>query len=639
VTKLRALAPIAVLLVTVLAAGTAGAKTTRQATTQAPVLQAPVTIDGPSASLDNVSGLSISRDGTGGLVYLETVGGAPHVFVSALAGGQFGAPVEVDASLPGASSQPVIAAGDGGLLIVAFINGGDLVVVSRTSMSQALSGPTDLYNGALNPSIAMSIHSEAYLAFTTPDGNGDDVRDFYYYGGQWQLETGPLNAQAADNAGTGAGAPRAAAAGDGEGLVTWGENGHVYVRRVWYDMTSTALEQADVPSLGGFSEAVADSPTVAVGDDSSFANVAFREVFTNGSQMVSRVFVRRLVGSTLQTVNEADGQPLASGANATAPGLVMMQYGNGFVTSELQGSNQVWATLLGQNGAFNDPARIDGIDGASAPNPVATIAGDYSGLIAWQYDPGGLVSTPDIRARFYAASALGPEEVVSSGDAGPTDAAKGLVAGGDHGGDVAIAYLQGAGSSTVLRVSELVYPPGSFGVASRPRYRTTPEPVLTWAAPRELWGPLTYNVTIDGVASGSTPANSFRPAGPLGQGPHTFQVTAVNQAGLTSSANPGAFFVDSLRPLAQLTLTGRERIGVLLRLRVREGDTPAGVAKADASGIATTSVKWGDGTSQKLRHPTATHRYLRPGRYLLAVTIFDRAGNRTVLARRLRIAR
>ena len=93
----------------------------------------PVTIDGPNPAITSLNGLSVARDGTGGLVYLEAIGGVPHVVVSALVGGQFQSPQAVDAGLAGPSSQPVIAAGNGGIILIAFINGGALYVVERPS--------------------------------------------------------------------------------------------------------------------------------------------------------------------------------------------------------------------------------------------------------------------------------------------------------------------------------------------------------------------------------------------------------------------------------------------------------------------------------------------------------------------------
>jgi len=81
-------------------------------------------IDGPSSDVQSLNGMSMARDGTGALVYLKDVLGVPHVFVSRLTGGVFGPPVQADAGLVGASSQPVIAAGQGGLLLGAQVPGG-----------------------------------------------------------------------------------------------------------------------------------------------------------------------------------------------------------------------------------------------------------------------------------------------------------------------------------------------------------------------------------------------------------------------------------------------------------------------------------------------------------------------------------
>ena len=624
------LAPISLLLLLALA-GPANAQT--------PALQPPVTIDGPDTSIRALSGLSVSRDGTGGLVYLKSVGGVDHVFVSALAAGEFGAPVEVDAALGRASSQPVIAAGDGGLLLIAFINGGNLYVVSRAAASAPFSAPQDLCGGAINPSISLSIHSEGYLAFAVADGSGYDVRDLYYDDGLWQLESGALNVTPADDAGTGSGPPQVAAAGDGEAIVTWGENGHIYARRVWFNMTSEDVEQADVPSLDGFPEMTSSTPVVGVGDSSAYADVAFREEFTNGTETISRVLVNRLVDSAFEGVDEADGQSFATGPGATAPAIAVMQHGTGFVTSELQGPDQVWSTMVGQNGVPGAAGRIDSLQNASASYPVPAIAGDSAGLIAWQDEP-ATARTAEIRARFYGDSAFGPEMVVSNPALGPTNAAAGLFAAGDHGGDVAIAYMQGGGPATSIEVAQLASPPGSFRALHTPHYQATTEPVLSWSVPGELWGTLTYRVTIDGVAVATTSSTSFRPGAALSQGPHAFQVTAVNAYGAATSTTPAAFFIDTVPPAGAFRLRGAERSHALLRVLVQAGDPPPpGLSPADASGVAKVVVNWGDGSSQRIEHATATHRYLLAGRYLLRITITDHAGNRTVLTRRLRITK
>ncbi len=132
----------------------------------------------------SLGGLSVARDGTGGLVYLKTIGGVPHVVVSALVGGQFQPPPGRRLRpAPASSSQPVIAAGNGGVLLIAFINGGTLYVVDRPSATAGFGAPQPLASGASNPSIQMSNLAKAYIAFTVADGAGHDVRAAYYANG------------------------------------------------------------------------------------------------------------------------------------------------------------------------------------------------------------------------------------------------------------------------------------------------------------------------------------------------------------------------------------------------------------------------------------------------------------------------
>ena len=154
-----------------------------------------MTIDGPSADIAGLTGMSVARDGTGGIVYVKRALGTPHVFVSRLVDGSFQAPEQVDGGLIGASSQPVIAAGNGGLLLVAFINGGAAL---RGQPAERLggvrAGRVALADGASNPAIAMTNFGKAYLAFAVAGAGGHDVRAAYYYSGNWSLEPTPLDA-------------------------------------------------------------------------------------------------------------------------------------------------------------------------------------------------------------------------------------------------------------------------------------------------------------------------------------------------------------------------------------------------------------------------------------------------------------
>jgi hypothetical protein len=614
------------------------------ASAQEPVLMPATTVDGPSSSITALTGVAVSRDGSGGLVYLKAVGGTARVFASVLTSGALAAPQQIDAGLGGASSQPVIAAGDGGLLLIAFINTGGLWVVQKPSSAAGFGPPQLLASAAQSPAIAMSIHSKAYLAFTGGNAGAHDVQVAYYVNGAWSLVTTPLDANPGSDAGDGNGRPAVTAAGDGVGIVAWGESRHIYVRRVWATAPSVEFEQADVPGLGAGTEVTADEPAIAAGDDSSYAVVAWHEVFAVGATRQDRVLSRRLQAGIFNSPVAADGLgPGIAGPTGTAttggaaqPAVAMSQYLNGFVTSGRTDSDVVFATTYSNNGSPTAGAAFDSPPLGGLPFAVPAITGLYSGLLAWQQTPssGG---DPAIAAQFYDGTNWGPLLTPSSSALGPTVAGSGLVADGDRYGDVAIAWIQGVGSAARVEVAQLFYPPGAFSPIVAPPYTRTSQPTFSWTPSSEAWGGPDYSVFVDGVFVGSTASTSLRVPAPIADGPHSWQVTAVNTAGETATAKPVRVWIDTVAPTLQFTLTGAERAGTRLRLRVRASDAPPPEPAVAASGIATVTVNWGDRASATISR-TAVHAYARPGRYRLTVTVSDRAGNSTTLARRLRIA-
>jgi PKD domain len=610
---------------------------------QPPSLAPPTVLDGPSANIVGLSGISVARDGSGGVVYLKDVGGAQHVFVAQLAG-SFQPPVRVDAGLPGASSQPVIAADDGGLLLVAFINGGQLYVVDQASTSSGFTTPTVLASGASNPAIAITNLSKAYLAFTVDDGSGHDVRCAYYYQGNWGVEPGSFNVTPADDAGTGTGRPAIAAAGDGVGIVVWGEAGHIYTRRVWGippsgPGPSIAYEQADIPSLNGWSEVSVSDPVIGSGGDSSYVAVAFNEVFANGSQQQSRVLMRQLRGGIYDILAQPDGLSTPGVEGADDPQVAAGEYGEGFVTSSRETSHELVEMRLGNNETPGAISQLDSLPNTGAPFAAPTPAGLHSDLIAWQESPLG--ATPQIRGRFFDGTSFGPEQVLSSPAMGPTDAANGLFSDGDGAADAVSAWVQGAAGSRAIVAAQFYQPPGSFGALKRSRYARSVEPKLSWSASRELWGPLRYVVTLDGTQVGQTTGTSLQlPTpqfpGPLLQGLHTWQVTAVNPAGIARSTNTATVFVDTIAPSVHARLTGRRTPGSPIRIRIRASDA-VGIPAAEASGIKSVRVRWGDGTTTRVRHGTKFHVYRKVGRYRITVIVTDRAGNATRIVVKIRI--
>ena len=502
-----------------------------------------------------------------------------------------------------------------------------------------------LASGASNPAIAITNLSKAYLAFTANDGSGHDVRGAYYYQGNWEVEPGSFNVTPADDAGTGTGRPAVAAAGDGVGIVVWGEGGHIYTRRVWGvppsgTGPSIAYEQADIPSLGGWNEVSASDPVIGSGGDSSYVSVAFNEVFANGSQQQSRVLMRRLRGGIYDILAQPDGLSTPGVEGADDPRLAAGEYGEGFVTSSREASNELVEMRLGNNGAPGGISQLDSLPNTAAPFAAPAPAGLHSDLIAWQESPPA--DSPQIRARFFDGTSFGPEQVLSSPAMGPTDAADGLLTDGDGAADAVAVWVQGSAGSRAIVAAQLYQPPGSFGALKRSRYARSVEPTLTWSASRELWGPLRYVVTVDGIQVGQTTRNLARAAHPAAPG--TADPGTPHMAG--DGDQPGG------RGAQRQHRHGVRRHDRAQRPRQADREADAGLPdphpdprlgrRRNPSGRGFRD-QVGPGAVGRRRSPPASsagskfHVYRKVGRYRVTVIVIDRAGNTTTVVENIRI--
>jgi PKD repeat protein len=114
-------------------------------------------------------------------------------------------------------------------------------------------------------------------------------------------------------------------------------------------------------------------------------------------------------------------------------------------------------------------------------------------------------------------------------------------------------------------------------------------------------------------------------------------VRATNQAGLTTTARAATVFVDTVHPRVTIRLSGRRIVGVEQTIVVTRSDPPPpGAPTSAASGVASTQVSWGEGRRVAAGH-LATHTYKRARTYTITATATDRAGNRTVVTRKLTI--
>lgn len=603
---------------------------------------------GPTGALHALQSLDLAPDGTGAIGYTMDDGGVEHVFVSRLVNGAWGAPERLDADLPAAGTQVSVAAGDGGRLLVVFANGGNVYADTRASAAAGWSRQT-LWSGggASDPNVDLSVNGKGYAVFAAPGAGGHDVRVAYEHdAGPWTVIGAPLDANAADDAGTGAARARVAASADGVAIAVWGEAGHVYARRVW--RTSPSVVVADALAgltVEGAQAASADLPVVSTQDDDSFTGVALRATFDlGGGTPRTRAVFRRLRGSRFETPYPVDGATFASGQGGTAPQIATVGTGDGLVVGGNDTTNATTAIhLLADVDPSGSPLLpIDTLVANSAPGyAVPGAATLRKMLVAWQVTPAG--GAPELHARYRDGGDLGAEQAISQPQYGPTDAASGLLAAGDDSGDIAVAYEQDVpGQGPAIAVAAADQPPGAFVPLPRTGFQRTARPTLSWTTSREVWGRY-FRVTIDGLQAGVTGRLGFRPPAPLAQGAHTWQVTALDRRGQQFAAAPATVKVDSVAPYALARLSGLHEAGARLRLTVRALDTPTGTA-AQQPGVATSGVRqvvvdWGDGSARQSILHGAAHAYRKPGRYTLRIVVLDGAGNRTTLRTTLRIGR
>jgi hypothetical protein len=573
------------------------------------------TVDGPSADIQSLGDLDVARDGTGGLTYVKRDGGVDHVFVSRLVDGAFQPPERVDAALAGAGSQPVIAAADGGKLVVAFVSGGAVFSTVRPAGAPGWTSPQLVSATGSDPALDQSINGVSYLTCTV---SGDvvaarmdrKVTDFVGL-------PGPLDIDPAATAGTGTGRSRVAVAADGVATVVWGESGHVYARRLFELRLSTAPQD-----LGDG----ADLPDISSEDDSSFAWAVFRQ---NGGAVA-----RRLVGSQFDPPVAVDGGEGAGSARVAINGRGVGYAGVGGATSLAA----VGAVL--KDDVFN-PGLVIGGGWGVAPLPAPAVAETGDGLIAYQQgDAGGGRS---IMARPYdyvpasrAVTTPGPEAPLSNPALGFSDAARGLDAAADRAGDMAVAFVQGDGASRSIVAGAFDRAPGAFRGFTTTKWRSFARPPLKWGTSFELWGPVSYHIEIDGQPFGDTTSTGLTVPADVPDGLHRWRVIATDRRGQTAATPLRNLRVDHTPPAIAYKISGARRRGGTVKVAARVSDASPTGAKTSGLKKGTTRIAFGDGT-RAVSGTRASHRYRRSGKVTVTVSAADKAGNVGAVKRQITI--
>ncbi len=218
-----------------------------------------------------------------------------HIFVSRFANGAWGTGQQADVGLADPSQFPHVAAGNGGRVVVTFVNkpvaglGNLRAALAPNSASGFTVGSPDATTDTLvsDSDVAMDpVSGVAYTVFTAANMGGD-VHAARLSGTTWTAIAPVLDDVQADDAGgtgrdTGA---RMAVDSAGNAVAAWpekdaGMNAHVFVRRITGTTPATSDVEASIATLDGHADAQASADHVDIdGGDTASPWVVFRQMF------------------------------------------------------------------------------------------------------------------------------------------------------------------------------------------------------------------------------------------------------------------------------------------------------------------------------------------------------------------------
>jgi PKD domain len=636
------------------------------------VIQPVHLIDGPGSEIVSLGGVAMAADGTGGVVYLkrvtekvrEMVGGQVvettvhrvHVFAAQYANDQWYPPQRVDVGQQFESSFPAIAAGEGGRLVVVWVNH-----YSRTtdglfsaSLDPGSSGfqapvPIDLNIGQATgtyPSVAMDGAGAAlvvYRVVTAVSGPSNpeippgyvlaEIRMARFDGEYWSSFGAPINRNPAQAmvAPTALNSPKVAIDLTGQGLVVWQEPddnfiNRIYARRIFGTVPGNILQVSPSTFEGHALNGAADEFALDVGGFGEGA-VAFRQEPAPGSGFSHpRVFVNEIPttfdpsGQYFKGARLADGGGAEGLSGAIGPLSVAVDgkgdYDVGF------GSGTESFDAPGSEISVGKPVRLD--DGSSSipGNPELTRAEDGALAAAWKVEEHGAGAVGVLERR---ADGTPNRQLLSAPHGGAVGE---LELAGSHRGDAIIGFLQGNGAGAQIAALAVRAPPGEF-VAETPSSWTRAARIpIEWETPLAGAGQLDYALLVDDeqVAESITEPRYVLSRSQVGNGVHTIQIEATDALGQVVDSAPATLKVYRSPPKVKVSARGAS---VTVRISEPSSESP-GVSKGSVR------VRFGDGRSAHGR-TKFSHRYARAGTYTIVVTAADKVGNKRTTRIRVRV--
>lgn len=623
----------------------------------APVLRAapadgfvhsPSILEGPKNSILEVDGAAMAPDGSGGIVYRKEVNDVSHVFVVPFVNGAWGRSLQVDREDELGASEPAIAAGEGGRLLVVWVqlrnvstSDADEYELMSASLQPGTSmfGPATVVNPSVeepvhgdirgvDPSLAMAPSGQAYVVYRviTNDCEEDDVITSVCGSGKGiEVRVARFNYRTWSSLGavnrtlllgmrepTPGNAPSIGIDLAGEGLVAWQEPGTGGAARIWarrlFGVTPGNVLEVSPETVGGRQVTTdAEAPSVAMSPYGE-ARVAFRIHGEPGSAVGSTQLYVNSINSALglkaAQFNGAVPVPGAAGGAIGAPSASMDAEGEYRVVWP-QGEDV--RTLLGNTEGPQAPTTMGATTGERALTAIDSAGGGVTAWIAGS----GETSAVDVREDF----PQGGSQVGEFGGSIP-GAVGNLVLGGSGRGDALVAWTVGPPGDSEIMTDFVQAPPQPFIVFIPLGWVRSNAAAISWEPASDAVPGETYTVYVDGkpLVAGVTGLSAQLNARALGNGVHRVQVLATDPAGQRTLSDLAAIKIDANPPTVKLALIDGGR-GV----RVKITDGASGVdAKA-------TVVAFGDGTHAS-SGTTVTHVYPHAGTYVITAHVRDNAG-------------
>jgi hypothetical protein len=625
-------------------------------------------IDGPSADVIDVADAAMSEDGSGGMVWLRKVDGRAHVFAAQFRNGAWGPPQRVDVGQSFDSSWPRIGAGDGGRLVVTWVQefGVESDRLFSATLDPGAAGfqppvPIDFNVGEATstfPDLAMNRGGQAYLAYrvitdSTSSANppgyvGADVRVARYNGRLWSVLGTPVDRVASTpvRLPTEANSPKVGIDVQGNGVVAWQEPDDEFVDRIWARRlfgASTGIPLQASPSAwdGAPLRGPADAFSL---DVSSFgaAAVAFRQQPGQASKLdAPRLMVSEMPDVFSDTANAFEAALLADGgarAGLGAPSVGVDPRGL-FLSGFSSGATSLLA--LGDDVSAEPVERLDDGGSSVAGDPLVDVAETGAAVAAWRELRGGAGSVAVQERR--ADGVVEPTALSA-----PHGGGVGRVAIGGSGlGDAILAWEQGSGANAQIAAATVDAPPDPFLVLLPEGWKRKRKIRIAWDSSHNAIGGVKYSVSVDDEPVFESGKRRSARLGPddIDDGRHRIQIFAIDAAGQETGSRVGVLEVDRSAPGVRLRRHGS-------RLTVAVSDGP----RRSSSGLRRGSVRVSFGDSAGGRASTAprrrsrghhgarepvtvriAHSYAHGGRYTLSVKARDRAGNETVFKRKVAV--